>query len=369
MVRLQATTACNLDCSYCYIPAGVRRRSNVMSEAVLDTLLERLIDEDLLGDRLSVSWHGAEPLVAGLAWFERANASLAARLGSRVRVEQIFQSNGTLIDDAWCEYFVRTGSHVGVSLDGPAGQNTARVNWGGRPSHALALRGTETLNRHGLRWALLAVITYDAMKDPAAFIAFVKSTGCAYLGFKVEETNVDHHSRLEGLDGVETLYAAFVEALWDAFPAGGPIAVREFDAYRDLHGGEVGKRVTPVTLIPFANLTVAANGDFTIFSGELLFRDDDRFVFGNVLDGPLLDCLKGERFRTMTMDMLRGVKRCAAQCEHYDSCGSFYISQKYAETGSFDAAETLACRLEIKTLARAIDAATARGQGATRGAV
>lgn len=355
MLRVQATPACNLNCSYCYIPASERRKTSVMSMEVLETLLGRLVDEDLLEERLAISWHGAEPLMVGLPWYEAACERIGTVLGGRTEVRQIFQSNGVLIDDAWCDYFVREGASVGVSLDGSPAQNAARVNWGGRPTHHLTLRGVDALNRHGLAWTLLAVVTYETMRDPAAFIEFVYATGCSYLGFKVEETNVAHESALNGLGDIERLYRDFVQALWRAFPEDGPVRVREFDDYRSTRDPENPGQVMPGTLIPFRNLTVAANGAFTIFSGELLFRDDDRFVFGNVVDGPLLDCLKGERFRAMTAEMLAGVRRCAATCEHYVDCGSFYISQKYAEAGTFDAGETLACRLEIKTLFGALD--------------
>jgi len=355
MLRVQASPACNLNCSYCYIPASVRRQTSVMSMQVLETLLRRLVDEDLLEDRLAISWHGAEPLVVGVAWYEEALEQIAEVLGgTAVQVSQVFQTNGVLIDDAWCEYFARTGAHVGVSLDGAAAQNAARVNWGGRPAHGLAMRGVAALNRHAIPWALLAVVTEETMRDPEAFIAFVRDSGCAYLGFKVEETNVAHVSHLAGLGGLERLYADFVLALWRAFPAGGPVRVREFEDYRGLRGGPPAQ-VIPVTLVPFRNLTVAVNGDFTIFAGELLFRDDDRFVFGNVMDGPLLDCLKTARFQAVAAQMLAGARRCAATCERYVDCGSFYISQKYAETGSFDAGETLACRLEVKTFLSALD--------------
>ena len=355
MLRVQPSPACNLNCSYCYIPASVRRQTNTMSMTVLETLLQRLVDEDLLEDRLAISWHGAEPLIVGPGWYDDACTRIAATLGDRVEVAQVFQTNGVLIDDAWCDYFVRGGAQVGVSLDGSAAQNGARVNWGGRPAHHLALRGIAALNRHAIPWALLAVVTRETMSDPQAFIEFVKSTGCAVLGFKVEETNVAHASKLAGFADVERLYTAFVLALWQAFPAEGPIRVREFEDYRSAR--QVGNpvQVVPVTLIPFCNLTVAATGDFTIFAGELLFGTDDRFVFGNVMDGPLLDCLRTPRFRAMTAEMLAGARRCAANCEHYADCGSFYISQKYAETGSFDADETLACRLEIKTMFKALD--------------
>lgn len=355
MLRVQASPACNLNCSYCYIPAGVRRQTGVMSTAVLETLLQRLVDEDLLEDRLAISWHGAEPLVVGLGWYRTASESIARILGDRVDVVQVFQTNGVLINDAWCRYLTACNAQIGVSIDGSPEQNKARVNWAGRPAHPMTLRGIAALNRHAIPWALLAVVTHETMRDPQAFIAFVRSTGCAVLGFKVEETNVAHHSALHGFADVERLYAEFARAVWRAFPVGDPVQVREFDDYRYYRGAHRPSQAIPVTLIPLRNLTVAANGDFTIFAGELLFRDDDRFVFGNVMHGPLLDCLDTERFRAITAQILAGARRCAAGCEHYDVCGSFYISQKYAETGSFDAEETLACRLEIKTLFRALD--------------
>jgi uncharacterized protein len=355
MLRVQASPACNLNCSYCYIPASVRRQTNTMSMTVLETLLQRLVDEDLLERRLAISWHGAEPLVAGLDWYEDACARIAKILGGKVEVGQVFQTNGVLINDAWCDYIIQNGAQIGVSMDGSEKQNRARVNWAGRPAHKLALRGIEALNRYNIRWAPLAVATYDTMRDPHAFIAFVKSTGCNFLGFKVEETNVANESKLNGFADVERLYTDFVRALWRAFPPGGPIRVREFEDYRNARDIHNPSQAIPVTLIPLRNLTVAANGDFTIFAGELLFRDDDRFVFGNVMNGPLLDCLNTPRFRAMTAEMLAGARRCAESCEHYADCGSFYISQKYAENGSFDAAEILACRLEIKTMHRALD--------------
>jgi uncharacterized protein len=359
MLRLQPTPTCNLNCSYCYIPEGIRRQTGTMSSEVLETTLRRLFDEDLLEDRLVISWHGAEPLAAGLDWYEDACARIAKIVDDRTDVSHVFQTNGVLITDDWCKFLQQNDAQIGISMDGAEEQSTARVNWAGRPAHRSALRGIERLNRHGIRWSLLSVVTHETMRDPQAFIRFVRSTGCATLGFKVEETNVAHQSKLGGYAGVERLYADFVRALWEAFPPAGPVRVREFDEYREARRPDRKVQVVPVTLIPFRNLTVAVNGDFTIFAGELLFREDDRFVFGNVLDGPLLDCLQTIRFRSLTAEMLAGAKRCANSCAHYSDCGSFYISQKHAETGSFDAGETLACRLEIKTLFRSLDQASA----------
>jgi uncharacterized protein len=354
MLRMQPTPRCNLNCSYCYIPANVRRRSELMAPEVLETTLRRLVDEDLLEERLSISWHGAEPLAAGLDWYRDAAGRIERILGGKCAVRHIFQSNGVLVNEDWCRFFVEIGAQVGLSIDGDEKQNAARVNWAGRPSHAAVTRGANLLNRFGLQWTVLSVVTWDVMQDPDAFIAFVRSTGCSALGFKVEETNVANHSALNGHRAVERAYGEFVRSLWSAFPEDGPIRVREFDDYRSMRE-EPGIQAVPVTLIPFRNLTVGVNGDFTIFSGELLFREDDAYVFGNVMDGPLLDCLQTDKFFRISDEMLRGARRCAANCPNYSECGSFFVSQKLAETGSFDAEETLACRLEIKTLFGALD--------------
>jgi len=354
MLRMQPTPRCNLNCSYCYIPANVRRRSELMAPEILETTLQRLVDEDLLEDRLSISWHGAEPLAAGLDWYRDATGRIDRILGGKCAVKHVFQSNGVLVNDDWCRFFVDADAQVGLSIDGDEKQNLARVNWAGRPAHAQALRGARLLKQYGLSWTLLAVVTWDVMQDPDAFIAFVRSTGCSALGFKVEETNVANQSALNGYDAVELAYGRFCRKLFMAFPEDGPIFVREFEDYRSMRE-QAGIQAVPVTLIPFRNLTVGVNGDFTIFSGELLFREDDAYVFGNVMEGPLLDCLKTEKFRRISDEMMSGARRCAANCPYYSECGSFFISQKLAEHGSFDAEETLACRLEIKTFFDALD--------------
>ncbi|SRR5712692_629312 len=184
MLRLQATPTCNLNCAYCYIPENVRRQTGTMSTEVLETTLNRLINEDLLDDRIAISWHGAEPLAAGLGWYQDAFARVAKILGDKTVVAHVFQTNGVLINDDWCRFLKRHHAQIGVSMDGSEEQNAARVNWAGRPAFQSALRGIDRLNRHGIPWALLSVVTHATMCDPQAFIRFVRSTGCATPGLQ-----------------------------------------------------------------------------------------------------------------------------------------------------------------------------------------
>lgn len=332
-----------------------------MSLTVLDATLSRLVQEDLLDRELTISWHGAEPLMAGLDWYRPA-FDLVARKLLLHRVVHVFQTNGVLIDDAWCDFFIEHGAHVGVSLDGIGALAAPRVNWAGRPAEPGVRRGMDRLNERGLAWTLLAVVTAETMAQPGAFVDFVRGTGCRHLGFKVEESNVAHTSSLVDRERVEQMYAHFLQDVWSAFPEAGPITVREFDVYRRARRRRRGRAVA-VTVTPLRNLTVGVDGNFTIFSGELLFGGDPRFVFGNVMDGPLLDCLSSDRFAQVSAEILEGVRTCARECDLYAHCGSFFISQKLAEAGTFAVGETLACRLEMKTTFVALDEVSGLGQG------
>src|SRR5215212_8175271 len=136
-VVMQPTTLCNLDCTYCYLPhRALNRRMTVEVAADVNVWAAE-------NDRFSVVWHGGEPLAAG-------RAALAELMAPFRGVEHHVQTNATLIDDAWCEFFMANDVRVSVSVDGPAARNTARVNRAGAPAYDRIDRGITTLRRHGV---------------------------------------------------------------------------------------------------------------------------------------------------------------------------------------------------------------------------
>jgi uncharacterized protein len=152
-VVMQPTTLCNLDCAYCYLPLrGADRR---MPAEVAAAVAGAVNDWAATG-RFSVVWHGGEPLAAGRDHF----ATLLAPFDERV--EHHVQTNATLIDDAWCDFFAEHQIRVSISVDGPRERNTDRVTRGGRPSYDRILRGIEALRRHGIDFSALCVVAQPA---------------------------------------------------------------------------------------------------------------------------------------------------------------------------------------------------------------
>ena len=74
-------------------------------------------------------------------------------------VEHHVQTNATLIDDAWCEFFREHDVRVGVSIDGTRRLTAQRVLRGGSEAYDRIVKGIETLRRHNLSYAALCVVS------------------------------------------------------------------------------------------------------------------------------------------------------------------------------------------------------------------
>src|SRR3989304_9454220 len=86
-------------------------------------------------DDVTLIWHGGEPLIRGLAFYE-AVVSIQKHLRQRfpnLRIVNNVQTNATLMTKEWAGFFPTKGWRGATSLDGPEGlHNTFRVDAKGR---------------------------------------------------------------------------------------------------------------------------------------------------------------------------------------------------------------------------------------------
>src|SRR5512140_2591664 len=129
-VIIKVTNDCNMQCSYCFVERSVPRRVFIQY-AVLKRLFDEL-ERCAGGDTVHLVWHGGEPTLAGPDFFRRAVALQANR---SVRFENLLQTNGALLDDAYLDVLKSLGFSIGLSLDGPAPlHDRARLGRGGASS-------------------------------------------------------------------------------------------------------------------------------------------------------------------------------------------------------------------------------------------
>lgn len=364
LLILQATPFCNIDCDYCYLPE--RDSTARMGLATVRAAARRLREDGLLGDSLTVVWHAGEPLAMPIAFYEKAIEAIGSEIGKHCAVTHSIQTNATLIDDAWCAFFESQRIAVGVSVDGPrALHDRHRRTRAGHGTFDRVLRGLARLRDHGIPFHAIAVVTPAAFADPEGFCAFFEEQGITELGCNFDEAEGQHLA--SSLVGREAAHAAFVERLLDRALAGGRLRVRELTTAYALIAQPLPRyrwrgRSLPANTqaLPFAIVSVSANGDFGSFSPELLGQpsaEHGDFVLGNVLQSGYLASTAAPRFERLWGEIARGIEACARGCSHFGFCGGGAPANKFYENGDLSSTETLYCRTMVK---RPFDAVLAR---------
>jgi uncharacterized protein len=337
-VIMQPTTLCNLDCSYCYLPHRARNRR--MPVEVAAAVAETVNGWAAQAPRFSVVWHGGEPLAAG-------RAHLGALMDPFTGVEHHIQTNATLIDDAWCDFFADRDVHIGLSIDGPRSRTTQRMLRGGQEAYDRIVRGIETLRRRGLPFAALCVVSDPGPGTAEELYRFFADLGVSVLGVNVEEQEgVNVRSNAYDDAAVRAFWAELTRA-WRADPR---IEVREVEwALRYASAVLAGdaddllpRRHDPIP-------TIAQDGRMMLLSPELAGFSSARyadFTSGSVRDTPLAAIVSAAADRPdgWIAEYLTGVERCRQSCPYFGFCGGAHAANRYFEQGRFDGTQTRHCR-------------------------
>lgn len=345
LLVLQATPFCNLDCSYCYLPHRTDRRR--MEPKLLERIFEAVLPTPYVGERLTVVWHAGEPLTLNSSYYGEAMAIAEKFRQPKTHLVHSFQTNGVLIDEAWCSFFEEKNVRPGVSIDGPAQFHDARRRYrSGKGSHADALRGLRLLKERGLPFHVIAVVTAEALDAADEWFEFFHGEGVESVALNVEEVEAANAtSSLVGdaaVQGFRRFFSRFVER---NEAAGQPVRLREFEGARSAIQYGCGDRHE---LEPLRILSIDADGHAYTFSPELvgtthaLYGD---FSIGDIRVDSLDDLLGSVALRRQFEEIKAGVEQCAARCSYFQWCGGGSPGNKLFENGSLASAETMFCRL------------------------
>lgn len=356
MLIMQPTAFCNVDCDYCYLPDRTDKRR--MSREVLEAAFSKLLPSRLVGGRLAVVWHAGEPLVVPPDWYEDAIALAEAHKPPGGLIDHAFQSNGTLVDARWVEFFKRTGSRISLSIDGPAWlHDRRRRTRAGQGTHARAMRGLRLLQAAGIAPAVITVLTSDSLGCADALFDFYAEHGISDVAFNVEELEGTHVASSMAGASAEEAYRGFMRRFMARLRAAPEaMTLREWrDATEVLRFGVAdgfNQEAEPLRIV-----SVARDGAVSTFSPELLgFRDEryDDFIFGNILVDPVETIIARVLSSRLQREIRSGLENCRRTCGWFAWCGGGSPSNKIFETGDPSATETAYCRLTRQTLLDAV---------------
>ncbi len=349
LLVVQPTPFCNIDCKYCYLPD--RNSKAVVAPQTLRNLFSQVFASGWVQNCLSVVWHAGEPMVLPIAFYRDAFAMIESLRPRDLSVVHSFQTNGTLIDEAWCAFFAEAKVNLGVSIDGPRHlHDRNRVTRSGRGTFDRAIAGIRLLRRREVPFHVISVLSSASMSSPQEMFDFYVAEGIEQVCFNVEESEGDHVSESFSDSGAEAAYYRFLSEFWRlAAAAPGKITfLREIEQalQQVIRPKEAAFRNQLVE--PFAITSMDWAGNVSTFSPELLGLKNpayDDFVLGNINRDALVDLPRRPVFARMLADIMAGVAMCRDTCEYFSVCGGGEPVNKLAENGSFASTETTYCRL------------------------
>ncbi|MDJ0593087.1 MAG: cyclophane-forming radical SAM/SPASM peptide maturase GrrM/OscB [Pleurocapsa sp. MO_226.B13] len=355
LIVIQPTPFCNLNCDYCYLPD--RRSKYRLSLDLLEPIFKNLFQSQFIGKEFTVVWHAGEPLTMPISFYESAFDKIDQLNrefnSSRCSISHALQTNGTLINQAWCNLIKKYRVKVGVSLDGPAFIHDAhRKTRKGLGTHASTMRGISLLQANKIDFSVIAVLTNNSLNFPEAIFDFFMEHQMRNVGFNIEETEGANESSSLAKDSAEERYRAFMQRLYELTKStNGYLKVREFEQIKNFIYEKCNALQGQFT--PFTMINIAYNGDFSTFSPELLSMkssDYGDFILGNVQQDSFDSICHTDKFNRINRDIQAGVNLCKRTCQYYSLCGGGAPSNKYFENGSFATSETMYCRYTKKVI-------------------
>ena len=349
LLVVQPTPFCNINCRYCYLPD--RNSKATVARQTLHNLFSQVFASGWVGDNLAVVWHAGEPMVLPIDFYRNAFRMIDRLKPAGVEVAHSFQSNGTLIDEAWCAFFAEERIGVGVSIDGPKQfHDRYRLTRAGRGTFDRTMAGIRLLRLHQVPFHVISVLSAASMAAPREMFDFFVEEGIEQVCFNVEESEGDHVSESFQEAGVEAAYYRFLSEFWRLSAA----APDKITFIREIEHA-IRQVIRPADapfcnqlVEPFAIISMDWAGNISTFSPELLGLMNpayDDFLLGNINHDFLIDLPRRPNLTRMLADIQAGVEMCREHCEYFSVCGGGEPVNKLAENGSFASSETNYCRL------------------------
>lgn len=341
-----AGSHCNLACEYCYYLEKSRLYHDTPVEKMSDETLELYIRQYLAARPLGAvefTWHGGEPLMRPLSFYRKALA-LQRKYGGGRQIDNVLQTNGTMLTEDWCRFLHDNRWLVGVSIDGPQEYHDAyRRSRMGRPSFRKVTEGIRLLNRFGVEWNAMAVVNDRNAGDPLAFYRFFRDNGCRFIQFTPVVERVRAHAdgrRLASLaDGGKCRLAPFsvTPEQWGSFLCAvfdewvrhdvGQVFVQLFDATL---ANWVGEMPGLCTVSPMCGHAAVMEWNGDVYSC-------DHFVFpeyklGNIHDHTLTELLYSDRQRAFARMKVEGLPRQCKSCRWLRLCYGECPKNRFART-------------------------------------
>jgi uncharacterized protein len=322
--------ACNLDCAYCffldkellYPGSGFR-----MSDELLEQYIRQLIESHRT-DQVTISWQGGEPSLMGLDFYRQAMELEEKYRRPGMTFLNTMQTNGTLLNDDWCEFFKEHNFLIGLSIDGPRQlHDIYRLDKGGQPTFDKVMRGLRLLQKHGVEYNLLTTVNRVNADYPLEVYRFLRDeAGTDWMQFipVVERINEDgltlyqQGTTVSERSVLPTQFGHFLSTIFDEWVRHdvGQIYVQTFEATARNWLGMPSSGMCVFNETCGQGLAIEHNGDLYACDHFV----EPNYLLGNIQDEHMIELVASDQQLQFGQDKRDTLPQYCLDCEVRFAC-------------------------------------------------
>ncbi len=328
--------ACNLNCTYCYYLEKKNLYQHTRNFRMKDEVLEEFTRQYIAAQEVPVVsfvWQGGEPAMLGVDYYRKA-LEFQNKHSNGKRIENVFQTNGTLITDEFCGLFKEHDFLVGISIDGPEGlHDHHRLTNTNKGSFEKVMNGIRLLHKHKVEFNTLSVVNRQNSYHPLEVYRFLRDIGSGFIQFIPIVERIAEELRDDAPNLVTPGYKKNAKVTdWSVEPLQyGNFLNRIFDEWVRKDVAKVFVQIFDVTLANWAGenaglcVFTETCGDATAMehNGDLFSCDHfvyEDFKLGNIMETPLLEMIKSERQQKFGRDKRDMLPKYCFECDYRFAC-------------------------------------------------
>ncbi|MDE5990037.1 MAG: SPASM domain-containing protein [Clostridia bacterium] len=315
-----ASSICNMRCKYCFYHSLAESRESfsygIMTQSTAENLIIKALDF-CDGGSIYFAFQGGEPLFAGKEFFINFVSMVDKHNTKGCKIYYNLQTNGTLIDQEWADFFAENKFLLGLSLDGDQDANRFRLDRDLNYTFPTVKASMDLLKERGVDFNVLIVSTGYTADHIESVYKYFKSQDIKFLQFIPCLRPFGDKSESD-LYMTVSQYSSFLIKLFNLYVKdyvkGEYVSIRQFDNYVRLFWGEHAEQ---------CGMNGFCSRQFVIESNGNVYPCDfyclDEWLLGNVNSNDFTQLASAQKADEFTRGSFSISSKCKA-CPYVRLC-------------------------------------------------
>jgi len=326
---VRTTDFCNLDCEYCY--AKTDDPHGMTDETLRQVLASIALFHGASAEPITINWTGGEPMLQGAKFFELIVHMQS--LAPHIKFINVMQTNLTLLDDDFIQFFEDNDFQVRTSLDLPPQNHADRR---AVDNFIDTMDKIRKLQQAGVAINVNTVITsqnVDKAKEIYAFLVENGITSFSISRFVLQGNAVDHAGLLLT---EKRAFGRFLIELFDLWMNDEDTTLDRITPLENLLKAcesHLKKEISSTFCFHCQDQIFAINPEGKVFPSCNKFLAHEDTCFGNVHDSTLLDIVYSEKRDDFVEKVTEAKGKVCTTCKFSDICkgGCFFLAYQSNE--------------------------------------